>query len=54
MLQYFKNRIKQLGQAVVLQTGSKITEKDHLLCNTHNDTICHITIIPFHQPGTGR
>ena len=28
--------------------------KEQLLCNTHYDTICHVTIMPFHQPGTGR
>ena len=38
----------------LLQTGSTITEKEQLLCNTQNDIICHDTFMPFHQPGTGR
>ena len=38
----------------LLQTGSEITEKEQLLCNTHNVIICHVTLMPFHQPGTGR
>ena len=37
-----------------LQTASTITEKEQLLCNTHNDTSCQIMFMPFHQPGTGR
>ena len=53
MSQQFGNRQKTAG-AVLLQTGSEITEKEQLLCNTHNDTICHVTLMPFHQPGTGR
>ena len=43
----------QAQGAVLLQTCSEITEKEQLLCNTHNVTICHITIMPFHQLGTG-
>ena len=35
-------------------TGSEITENVQLLCNTHLNTICHIMITSFHQPGTGR
>ena len=35
-------------------TGSEITEKEQLLCNTHFSTICFNMITPFHQPGTGR
>ena len=38
----------------LLQTGSEITEKEQLLCNTHNDTNCHVILMPFHQQGTGR
>ena len=40
--------------AVLLQTASTITEKEQPFCNTHNITFCNDTIIPFHQPGTGR
>ena len=35
-------------------TGSEIAEKVKLLCNTHNDVIYWDTLMPFHQPGTGR
>ena len=35
-------------------TGYEITEKAKLLCNTHNDVIYSDTLMPFHQPGTGR
>ena len=45
---------EKTGGAVLLQTGSEITEKEQLPCNTHNETICHITIMPFHQQSTGR
>ena len=38
----------------LLQTGSPITEKEQLLCNTHKIINCHDTFMPFHQPGTGR
>ena len=40
--------------AVLLQTASTNTEKMQLFCNTHIYTVCHYTIMPFHQPGTGR
>ena len=49
-----QNQIQEKTAGVVLlQTGSEITEKEQLLCNTHNDIICHDIIMPFHQPGTG-
>ena len=41
MSQTIHNLEKTAG-AVLLQTGSEITEKEQLLCNTHNNTICHI------------
>ena len=47
-------QLRKTAGAVLLQTGSEITEKEQLLCNNHNDTICHIALIPFHQPATGR
>ena len=34
-------------------TGSEITEKEQLLCNTYLNRICYM-ITSFHQPGTGR
>ena len=46
-------RPKRTAGAVILQTGSTITEKEQLLCNTHLSTICQIMIKSFHQPGTG-
>ena len=49
-----QNSTQKTAGAVLLQTGSEITEREQLLCNTHNDTICNITIMPFYQPGTGR
>ena len=47
-------KLRKTAGAVLLQTGSEITEREQLLCNTHNNTICHIILMPFHQPGTGR
>ena len=35
-------------------TGSEITEKEQLPCNTHLNRIYFIMITSFHQPGTGR
>ena len=35
-------------------TGSEITEKEQLLCNTHLNRICFNMITSFHQPGIGR
>ena len=49
-----KIKQNQTAGAVLLQTRSEITEKEQLLCSTHSDRICHVTIMPFHQPGTGR
>ena len=40
--------------AVLLQTASTSTEKMQLFCNTHFYTVCHYSIMSFHQPGTGR
>ena len=36
------SQFRKSARAVLLQTGSEITEKEKLLCNTHNDTICHV------------
>ena len=33
---------KKTAGAVILQTGSTITEKEQLLCNTHLSTICQV------------
>ena len=52
-VQKFEKVLEKAG-AVLRQTGSEITEKEQLLCNTHNATIFHDTLMPFHQPGTGR
>ena len=49
----FKHR-KTAAGAVLLQTASTSTEKMQLFCNTHIYTVCHYTIMSFHQPGTGR
>ena len=52
----FKLR-KALGKtagAVLQQTASTSTEKMQLFCNTHIYTVCHYTIMPFHQLGTRR
>ena len=46
--------VKKTAGAVILQTGSTITEKEQLLCNAHLSTICQVMITSFHQPGTGR
>ena len=46
--------VKKTAGAVILQTGSTITEREQLLCNTHSNKICQIMITSFHQPGTGR
>ena len=35
-------------------TGTEITEKGKLLCNIWNAVIYWVTIMTFHQPGTGR
>ena len=40
--------------AVILETGSTITEREQLLCNIHQSTIFQIMIRSFHQPGAGR
>ena len=53
MITKIGNKIKTAG-AVLLQTASTITEKEQLLCNTHNGTISQIIFMSFHQPGTGR
>ena len=45
---------KKTAGAVILQTGSTITEKEQPLCSTHLSTICQIIIKSFHQQGTGR
>ena len=47
-------KTKKTAGAVILPTGSTITEKEQLLCNTHLSTICQVMIKSFHQPGTGR
>ena len=39
--------------AVLLQTVSTSTEKMQFYCNTHIYTVCHYTIMSFHQEGTG-
>ena len=49
-----QNETQKTAGTVLLQTGSEITEREKLLYNTHNDTICHIPIMQFHQPGMGR
>ena len=45
---------EKIAGAVLLQTASTNTEKMQLFCNTHIYTVCHYTIMSFHQPGTGR
>ena len=49
-----EEKYKKTAGAVILQTGSTITEKEQLLCNIHLSTICQVMIKSFHQPGTGR
>ena len=47
-------QITKTAGTVLLQTAPTITEKEKLLCNTHNGTICQVIFMRFHQPGTGR
>ena len=47
-------KLRKTAEAVLLQTASTSTEMMQLFCNTHIYTICHYTIMSFHQPGTGR
>ena len=48
------NKYKQDSWGSYTATGSEITEKEQLLCNTHLSTICFNMITSFHQPGTER
>ena len=48
------NKYKQDSWGSYTATGSEITEKEQLLCNTHLNRICFNMITSFHQPGTGR
>ena len=45
---------KKTTGVVLLQTISTITEKEQLLHNTHNGTICQIIFMSLHQLGTER
>ena len=46
---------KTSAGAVLLQAASTITEKEQLLCNTHNSTICQIIFMNhFTNHVTGR
>ena len=47
-------KLRKTAGAVLLQTAATSTEKMQLFCNTHIYTVCHYTIMSFHQPGTGR
>ena len=55
--QQYMNKYKQDSNKTAggsyTATGSEITEKEQLLCNTHLSIICYM-IIPFYQPGIRR
>ena len=48
-----KKKDQKTAGAVILQTGSTITEKVQLLCNTHLSTICQVMIKSFHHQAQG-